>query len=171
MARLKSASPPGVLIPDGSLAWATGELYQGRGKSRVKRPVWKFIPPEDFGTAAKPRTLFAPPHGARNIDSVVPSETLQIIGRSKSAVPSRVSLDLGFSDIEILNGTSIQFSGGGEQTNVGTRLDSPTMGMELYSSNGDVRTVNRPRSTKKKPIRRRSESSYPAMRGVRRVGG
>jgi hypothetical protein len=79
-----------------------------------------------------------------------------------------VSLDLGFSDIEILNGTSIQFSGGGEDTNVGTRLDSPTMGMELYSSDrGSPRVANRTKSSKRKPARK-SGDSYSAMRGVRK---
>jgi hypothetical protein len=129
--RIIAASPAGAVIPEGSITWAQGEMYRGSGINRVLRPVWKYIPPEDFGTAAKPRTVYAPPHGARNIESTIPAETIQVIGKTRKGVPKIISIDLGWADIEVLNGTDIRFVGAGETTNVGTRLPSKTMGMAV----------------------------------------
>jgi hypothetical protein len=130
MSHLIEASPPGVLVPEGSLTWANGSLM--RGKSRVMRPVWYYIPPPYDMSDAIP--LSAPPHGAKNSDSVSPYATIQIIGQPRASVPRRVVKDLGWADIEILDGKTIHFTAKGLGTDVGTRISSPTKGMELFDS-------------------------------------
>ncbi len=128
-ARVVRASPAGQLIPLGSIAWAQGGLMQGRGVNRVFRPRWYYIPPPYDQNDAIP--LDGPPHGARNIDSMSPYETIQIIGKPRAKVPALVTKDLGWIDIEIHNGTEIRYRSKGERTNVGGRLDSPTVGMDI----------------------------------------
>lgn len=47
-------------------------------------------------------------------------------------MPENIALDKGIVDAFISNqGQSIRFTGEGEETNVGTRIDSPTMGMSV----------------------------------------
>lgn len=124
------ASPAGIIIPEGSIAWAQGALQRGKGRNKI--PQWWYIPPPwDQDEAI---SLSGPPHGAKNIDSIVPSETIQIIGRTRKVVPKYVSKDLGWADIEIINGSNIRFASGGEKTNVGTRLPSETKGIEVSGS-------------------------------------
>ncbi len=160
--RLIHASPTGQLIPEGSIAWATGSMYQGSGKNRVLRPVWKYIPPEDFGKALKPRTIYSPPHGAKNIQSASPYETIQVIGRSRSSVPHRLTVDLGWADIEVLDGTDIVFSGSGLDTDYGPRIGSPTTGMGVNDIGdlipGAPAGVDRTKMGKAKPGRSRGET-------------
>lgn len=89
---------------------------------------WYFIPPPY--KKDKPISLSAPPIGALKTDSNSPYDTIQVIGRSKG-VPKRISIDLGWADIFIINGKTIEFKSGGEKTDVGTRLPSTTKGMSV----------------------------------------
>jgi hypothetical protein len=157
------------IIPGGSIAWASGEILSGRGKSRVKRPVWKYIPPPY--NMDKPITLLSAPRGAVNSESVNSYDTIQVIGRSRSGVPERVSVDLGWTDITVVRGQQIIHKSGGETTNVGTRLASNTRGMSIGEDVvvfGDEveelphRTINRVTMSKKKPRRKRL-SDYEYM--------
>ena len=96
---------------------------------------WKWIPKEDWmnRTGRKPRTLRrgVTPIGARFIDRRLPTETVQMIGDPGTVVPN-VSVDLGVADIFVKdNAQTIIYTGGGEQTNVGIGVDSPTMGMTI----------------------------------------
>lgn len=173
LARLISESPARQPIPQGSIAWAQGERF---GPRRVRVPQWYYIPPPY--NQNKPISLSAPPVGAQNIDSIRPSETIQIVGRARAGVPRKVAVDLGFVDIIVVNGSRISFAGGGEQTNVGTRIESPTVGMEV--EDGDlmpdigmpgipVRSINRATMRKTKPRRKgKSSLSYATMTGLRR---
>jgi hypothetical protein len=186
LARLQTNSPTSQPIPDGSIAWAMGERKGIRG---MLVPQWYYIPPEDFGAAAKPRSLSAPPQGARVTDSVKPSETIQIIGRSRiTRVPKEVTMDLGFTDIIITNGNQISFAGSGLKTDVGTRVASNTTGMSV-DEGGDYLTdesystqrsktkakkssnVNRTKMSKKRPNRLGDGSSgfdsVVSLRGLR----
>jgi hypothetical protein len=131
--RIQTNSPPSQPIPDGSIAWATGELTHGKGKNRITRPVWKYIAPPY--TDLKPKTMMYPPVGARNADSIKPEATIQVIGQARARVPGKVNIDLGWTDIEVLNGRTINFKSGGTKTDVGTRINSNTQGMSL--SDGD----------------------------------
>ena len=158
ISRLVSASPGGTLIPAGSIAWKQG-LF------------WKYIPPP-WGQS-KPITLSAPPRGALHTGSDSPQATIQVIGRSrKTRVPKEIEIDLGWADIRIVNGTEIYYKSGGEWTNTGTRIDSPTRGMSVEGSVGRLfletgltpgtpasvsrsGSVNRPAMSKKKPKRKR----------------
>lgn len=136
-------------LPDGSIAWAQGQLKGGN--------VWKYIPPPY--RQAKPITLMQAPIGARNTDSIIPKDTIQIIG-SASNVPKRVHVDLGWTDIEILNGKTIRFLSGGEKTNVGTNDPSPTTGMatldagdfadlDIVKSKNVVKSIRHPKKKKR----------------------
>jgi len=95
--------------------------------------VWKWIPPEDFKSGAKPRTLpkGVSPIGANTSGGNSPYTTVQRIGSSGAFVPD-VSIDLGIADIYVSNqGQDIRFSGKGRQTNVGERIASTTQGMSV----------------------------------------
>jgi len=88
---------------------------------------------------------------------------------------------LGWADIYILNGRDIIFKGSGEETNIGTRVDSPTVGMDI--DQGDImdigdsgmpapsQGVSRVRISKKKPkrkVRRRDDfSALTSLKGMR----
>jgi len=121
-------------------------------------PQWYYIKPPF--TQLKPISLSAPPIGALRTDSASPYETIQIIGRSRKGVPKRVDIDLGFADITVINGKEIHFKGGGLETDVGTRMPSPTRGMAVEESAGFVgelvltEGVSRPRISKRKPKRK-----------------
>ncbi len=78
-------------------------------------------------------------------------------------MPKRVSIDLGWADIFVINGKKIEFKSGGEKTDVGARLPSPTRGMSVNDRGVrlDVepfepatRGVSRPAMRKKKPRRK-----------------
>ncbi len=147
------------IIPSGSITWAQGRLRAGN--------VWKYIPPPY--NIRKPITLFNAPIGARNTDSIVPTETIQIIGSAKG-VPKRVSVDLGFADIEVLNGKTISFKSSGEKTNVGTNDPSTTQGLSILD--GDFGEVESDMSSiiKSKPIKmkkKRKMSSWDYMTSLK----
>lgn len=90
--------------------------------------VIKYIPPPY--DQPKPLSLIGQePEGWRDLGRT-PAETLQVIGVAKK-VPKSVSVDLGFSDILITDGKTIQFAGKGLVTDVGKRLPSPTRGMSV----------------------------------------
>lgn len=128
-------------IPAGSVTWAMGMF-------------WKYIPPPY--NQRKPITLSAPPIGAVNTGSNKPKDTIQVIGKA-SGVPRRIDVDLGWVDITIVNGRVIEFKGGGEDTNTGTRIDSPTMGMDLDEGFVDVPVAevrSSHRIVRKKPKKR-----------------
>ncbi len=112
------ASPIRKQVPDGSIAWQQGVVY------KYSPPLWD---------QPKPITLRHPPIGF--VGSGTPAETIQIIGTARN-VPAAVRVDLGFADIMIKNGHEISFEGKGLNTNVGTRMDSPTMGMSILENGG-----------------------------------
>jgi hypothetical protein len=164
-------------IPAGSIAWASGQRKGIRG---MLVPQWYFIPPEDFGTAAKPRSLSAPPQGAKVTGSTKPRETIQIVGRSRLGVPKKVDIDLGFSDITIIDGNKIVFKGGGLKTDVGKRVNSNTVGMSIEDGgdyldsepyNPAAKGINRTKMSKNKPKRtgkRENElDSIVSLKGLR----
>ena len=106
--------------------WKQGALKVG-GKLR---PVWKYILPP--WTQSKPITMLTPPKGAKNVGMRTPAETVQMIGVSKAKVPETISIDLGVADIYVTDhGRSIKFVGGGLETNIGKRIESPTKGMSI----------------------------------------
>jgi hypothetical protein len=104
--RAVTASPTGVLVPAGSIVWKQGELSSG--KNRVNRPVWKYIPPEDFGKDVEARTLMYAPHGVKVLEGS-PAETLQIIEGSRKGIPKRVNVNVGWADVTVVNGKDIEF--------------------------------------------------------------
>jgi hypothetical protein len=104
--RIVAASPAGALVPVGSIVWKQGELSSG--KNRVNRPVWKYIPPDDFGKDVEARTLMYAPHGVK-ILSGSPAETLQIIEGSRKGIPKRVNVNVGWADVTVVNGKDIEF--------------------------------------------------------------
>jgi hypothetical protein len=168
-----SSSRTSQHIPDGSVVWAMGEMLQGRGKGRVLSPVWKYIPPEDFGTGAKPRTLYAPPIGATNTGSRTPRDTIQVIGDG-SGIPDGISVDLGWTDITIHRGSEISFTGGGRKTNIGTRMNSNTQGMSIdeagmdYSGTPTSSGINRTKMGKKRPNRvKRSQDDFSSITSLK----
>lgn len=114
----------------GSITWYQGEILRGKGEARRLYPVWKYIPPPWKGLKAL--TLYAPPLGAVKTDLRTAKGTIQIIGKPGRNVPESVSLDLGAFDVFISNyGRNIDFRAGGERTDVGKSLDSPTVGMSI----------------------------------------
>lgn len=133
-----------VKVPDGSIVFAMGR-HKGasQGQWYVIKPPW---------TANKPESLTAPPIGARNIGSASPYDTIQVIGKAKG-LPKTMSFDLGITDGYISNyGTKIKFSGNGERTDVGTRLDETTKGLSIPAVS--------PRHIKRKPRKRLSNYDY-----------
>jgi len=162
-------------LPSGSIAWATGELSRGKGKSRV--PVWKWIAPPF--TQDKPYTLTSPPIGAVNKDSIKPHETIQMIGKPDAPVPERVTIDQGAVDLLVSEGGKrIEFFGGGLATDYGKRLASPTTGLSIPG--GDLididtfpgtpvsgRGINRTKMSKRKPRRARRDNLPTMLRGVK----
>lgn len=117
-----------VEIPSGSITWRQG-LY------------WKYIPPPfDID---KPITLRQPPVGATKTGATGKRsayETIQIIGKPKVAVPERVSVDLGWTDIFVTDyGTKIAFESGGEKTDVGKGMPSPTRGLSVGGAVSKIR--------------------------------
>ena len=126
---------------------------------------WKYIPPPY--DQPKPITLpkGVAPVGADTSGGNSPYTTVQKIGRSKAIVPENIAIDKGIVDAFISKqGSRIRFAGEGEQTNVGTRMDSPTQGMSVGDAEGaeveeTVRQFNepirqrRPAAPKRKPRR------------------
>lgn len=104
-----------IPVPRGSIAWRQGF-------------VWKYIPPP--WDQDKPFSLSAPPVGAV-VGGRTPRETIQIIGSAGSPVPRRVDIDLGWTDITIVGGRRIVFSGHGVSTDVGRRIVDETKGMSV----------------------------------------
>jgi hypothetical protein len=105
--------------PDGTIVWKMGETKKG--------DVYKIIPPPY--TMPKPITSKHPPKGMTKTKGT-PQETLTFIG---GKVPfENVSFDLGVTDGFIdVKAKKIKFTGGGEKTNVGTRIESTTKGVAL----------------------------------------
>jgi len=144
-------------IPDGSIIWKQGW-------------DWKYIPPPY--KRSKPVSLGGtPPMGAK-VGGRTQKETLQIIGEAKARVPRRIDIDLGWTDIVVMNGEEIESSGAtGLETNVGTRIDSPTKGMSV-----DGAGISRPDMTDYKPPSSVSrphiaKTEEPARGGVRKIRG
>jgi hypothetical protein len=114
-----------VQIPPGSIAWKKGIF-------------WKYVPPPY--NQLKPVTLAkgVSPVGADLSGGNSPYTTIQKIGESTSPVPSKLSTDDGVVDVFVSGGgTSIQFVGKGEQTNVGKRIASTTQGMSVEDGEDD----------------------------------
>ena len=178
--RLQTQSPMSQPVPEGSIAFALGKHKGIRG---LLVPQWYYVPPPyDMD---KPISLSAPPMGAVRTDSVNPYETIQMIGRSRTArVPQSVSIDIGITDAFITDyGRTITFKSKGTQTDVGTRIPSTTVGMDTPASEDvnpfpdstlmeqpKLQSFSRVRASKKQPNRKGKRDDYtpPAMlRGIR----
>ena len=158
-------------IEQGSYAWKQG-IY------------WKYIPPPY--NQSKPITLpkGIAPMGAQKLGGRTPQETIQIIGHSrKYRIPARVDIDMGIVDAFITpdNGGEITFTGKGQETNVGSRIDSTTQGMDMGDGGVDRwrydteptgmarRGINRASMSRKKPIRkkRRKDNEFSDILEIR----
>jgi len=157
-------------LPFGSIAFKQGAF-------------WKYIPPP----YDQPKPITLPrgitPIGADTSGGNSPYTTVQKIGESDAIVPENIAIDKGVVDAFISKqGSQIRFAGEGERTNVGTRIDSPTMGMSIgeventeidetvRQFNGPVRQRH-PVVLKRKPKRaskRLSEQDYmTTLKGFR----
>lgn len=135
---------------------------------------WFFIPPPY--NQPEPISLSAPPIGAVNTASNSPHDTIQVIGKARARVPKRVAVDLGWTDIFVLNGRKIEFTGTkGLRTNVGTRIESPTEGMSVSEGWADKdiaeymkkeQGISRPKMRKKKPSRKKKLTDPYTFREV-----
>jgi len=141
-------------IPAGSIAFKQGIF-------------WKYIPPPY--DQPKPITLpkGVSPTGADTSGGNSPYTTVQRIGGSGSAIPEKIAIDLGVTDAFITNsGGKISFSGSGEETNVGERIDSPTKGMTVgHAYAGDnasrqVRGISRPDMDTEAPARKKKKEAF-----------
>ena len=91
---------------------------------------WWYLPPPYDMTDAIP--LQGPPDGARNTGGrAIPVETLQILGEPGGRVPHSVTKDMGWADIEIIDGRTITFKSGGAKTDVGTRIPDTGRGITI----------------------------------------
>jgi len=124
--------------PDGTIVWNQGSL-EGKGDQ------YKIIPPPY--TLDKPITSFTPPKGMKKAKGT-PQETLTFIG---GKVPFKnVSFDLGVTDgfIDVKSKT-INFTGEGEKTNVGTRRASTTKGISLTDNPSLLQQLSKPRAQRR----------------------
>ncbi len=104
--------------PPGTIAWRQGMF-------------WKVIPPPY--DVDKPITLKEAPAGVTKFATGEgsASKTIQVLG---GPAPNDVSIDLGVVDIFIKGGTmdpKITYKGGGTETDVGSTLPSPLMGITI----------------------------------------
>jgi hypothetical protein len=157
-------------IPLGSITWYDGEMLHGSGKGRVLRPIWRYVPPSYFGKAhVKPRTLFAPPIGAVNTDARTARDTIQIIGKLGSRVPSKIHLDLGIMSIDVTDGKKIQFS----ETDIAdaTKVVDIDSVADIFPGSPAVsKGINRTSMINRKPNRiGKRQSVYNAVSAVRSV--
>ena len=75
---------------------------------------------------------------------------------------------MGFADIEIIDGRTIQFAGGGLKTDVGTRVASTTVGLDIegagFGMNGALMQMQKPKNrvtmSKKAPRRKAKGSDW-----------
>ena len=118
--------------------------------------VWKYIPPPY--NQDKPITLpkGRVPTGARFANLRTPAETVQMIGRSGSKVPDRISIDSGVVDIFIgRGGNRITYRDYGLRTNVGKRDPGNTVGMSVPGSEPPIlRPLAKRRPTRKGLLKR-----------------
>jgi hypothetical protein len=112
-------------IPQGSITWASGELKRGK---KMEGRWWYIPPPYDLSDAIP---LAGPPNGARDANKHTPGETLQILGEAGGKVPHIIKKDLGWADINIIDGKDILFKGSGLKTDVGTRKPETTVGVTI----------------------------------------
>jgi len=146
--------------PDGTIVWKMGETKRGE--------EYKIIPPPY--TMLKPISSRYPPKGMTKTKGT-PQETLTFIG---GKVPfGNVSFDLGVTDGFIdVKARKIEFTGGGQKTDVGTRIISTTKGVSLANNKILRGQLTRPRieSVSAKPRRGRivSHGVY-ADKGSRRI--
>jgi len=164
--RMKLPKPKGQAgeeeqeYPDGTIAWKMGETKRGE--------EYKIIPPPY--TMLKPISSRYPPKGMTRTKGT-PQETLTFIG---GKVPFKnVSFDLGVTDGFIdVKARKIEFTGGGQKTDVGTRIISTTKGVSLANNKILRGQLTRPRieSVSAKPRRGRlvSHGVY-ADKGSRRI--
>ena len=125
--RVVAASPAGFTVPDGSLVWATSEKV-GKGVSRVSRVRWYYIPPSESGYTGEPIPLDGPPYGVSDPDATDPMSSLQIVGRTRTVLPSTdVSLD--FADVSVVGGNIAGVTPKGE-----TVVESDVNGVESQGS-------------------------------------
>ena len=119
---LAAKGEDGRKYPDGTIVWKMGETKRGN--------EYKIIPPPY--TMLKPISSRYPPKGMTKTKGT-PQETLTFIG---GKVPfGNVSFDLGVTDGFVdVKARKIEFTGGGQQTNVGTRIESTTKGVSLANN-------------------------------------
>ena len=147
--------------PAGTIVWRMGSL-------KGKNGVYKVIPPPY--TMAKPITSRTPPKGMRRTKGT-PQQTLTFIG---GKVPfSNVSFDLGVTDgfIDVKDRT-IKFTGGGQKTDVGTRMPGPTRGVALTGKPSLLQELaQKPRAVRQSRKRAKDKPinlNIATLQGVRR---
>lgn len=109
----------GKKYPNGTIVWNQGETERGDEYKIILPPY----------TMRKPISSKYPPKGMTKTKGT-PQQTLTFIG---GKVPfNNVSFDLGVTDgfIDVKH-RKIKFTGGGQRTNVGTRIESTTRGVAL----------------------------------------
>jgi hypothetical protein len=127
----KVPPPPPIVFPNKGGKESQQEIPVG-SIAYKKGLFWKYIPPPY--DQPKPITLKrgVSPIGADLSGGNSPYTTVQKIGESDAPVPERIAVDEGITDSFIsLQGSKIAYAGKGEQTNVGTRIDSTTVGMSV----------------------------------------
>ena len=112
---------------------------------------------------------------AKGASTETPQQSLETVGRIPINV---VSFDLGVTDGWIdVKGKSIHFAGKGEGTNVGSRIESPTKGIDIDRdiiddgfpeiSRGVSRTKVAKKKTKKKVRRSDDISDLTSFSGIK----
>ncbi len=149
------------IYPKGTIVWRMGSLKGKHGE-------YKIIPPPY--TLAKPISAKHPPKGMKRTKGT-PQQTLTFLGGKMPF--SNVSFDLGVTDgfIDVKDRT-ITFTGGGQKTDVGTRLPETTRGVSLTDKPPLLQELARkPRAvrasaggTKAKPI----NLNIATLKGVKR---
>lgn len=97
------------------------------------------------------------PLGAKRTDGRTPEETVQMIGTAGANVPQRISVDKGVTDIFIEDGGQrIIFGGGGDRTNVGTRIDSNLTGLSIEEDGEPILSERRPVAVAKPVVKKKA---------------
>lgn len=137
-------------VPKGTIAFRMGMF-------------WKCLPPPWEQNKLITLSRGVAPLGA-DVRGRTPQETLQVIGEPESEVPETISIDLGVTDAEIIGGGKvIRFAGGGQFTDVGDRIYSPTRGISIPSKG--ISRISR--KTKRKIRSKDRFSDLVSVRGIR----
>ena len=157
-----------LTLPKGSIAFAMGKR-KSKGNQRVAQ--WYYIPPPYDIRKPIPITV---PAGVKNSKGTSPYNTIQTIGKNLTvSVPKKIAFDLGITDGLILDGTNIYFKGKGLETDVGTRIESPTTGLAITQTQSQANTYGggtiRTKTIAKRKRRRKTTRSFADLLTVGRI--